>query len=297
AVDTELDHQAFYKASRELEKLRAKAAANFESVTSTPTTTLASNEGAYNNLYSLKSDVLDVDPCTKQVTTTISWQVDASRPQKAQLTSVLTSPATLLAMGGGGCSASPPVDWSSPGTLGSWPGESGIIATDIAVKRGIVFLTSRPSSVSKPDFFIIDARNPGSPLLLNDPAFDTGPGLNAVAVAGNYAFAANNDSAHQLEVIDISDTAHPALVTSSTLRNGTTKPGNAIFYYGSRVYIGTQADGSGSEFQVYDVSDPAHPAWLGEREIGSDVNAIFVRGNFAYLATGDNNQEMKVLNV
>jgi hypothetical protein len=298
-VDTELNHQAFYNASRELDAVRAAAIANFDAVVSVTTTPLnsTSSEGAYAGIYKRQLDVLDLSPCAKQVTSRITWNIDPLRSQKVEFSSIIVSTSTLAAMGGIGCSVVPPLDWSHPGTLGSidlGPNEQG---TDIKVKNKVVFISAAPTGnqPSLPDLFVVDADPGTAPSIVTST--NTGPGLNAIAIGGNYLYAAKAAASGQLQVIDISNVSNPLLITSSTLQGGVTEEGNAIFYYNSRIFIGTKADGAGPEFQVYDVSNPVIPVWLGSREIGSDENGIFVRGTTAYLATSNNNQEILALNV
>ena len=132
------------------------------------------------------------------------------------------------------------------------------------------------------------------PVILN--SITTGPGLNAVQIAGDYAFAANSSVKGQLEIIKISDPAHPVLVQHAEFADAAAEGvGTSIYYYNGRVYVGT-AKNDGPEFYIYDVSNPLAPQFLGEFEIGSQVNKIYVYGTYAYLATGDINR-LRILDV
>ena len=306
-VDTELDHQAFYKATRELEKVRAAALADFDAVSSSPAELLALSEGEYNSIYTKQIGILDISPCAKAVTSTITWQVDVLRPQKVELASVVVSPEELFALGGD-CSALPPEDdWENPDTANSIDiSPAGNDATDVdVVKRGgnkVAFITARKSPDANDDFWAIDINDPQNLSILGSTS--TGPGLNALDVAGDYAFAANNDSVNQLHVIDVSDPTDPHLVASSSLSGADASAISIAYYHDEdfamedRVYIGTASDPDGPEFFVFDVSNPENPNQLGGIELGRDVNAVEVDGDgYAYLATSADTAEITVIDI
>ena len=176
---------------------------------------------------------------------------------------------------------------------GSLALSTGNSATDVAVKNGMVYLTSTASSSAKPDFWVIDATNPGAPVISG--SVNTGPGLNAIAILGSstYAFAANRATPNQLHVIDISNPAAPTLATTLTL------PGSdealSITIAGTYAYIGLDNNG-GSEFSIVDITNPLAPQLKGSLEIGGDVNAITVKNTYAYLAT-ERDAEVSVVDV
>ncbi len=240
--------------------------------------------------------VKDIDSDTKEITSRVSWQTETARIQKIELTTLVTNwqayQDTGGDTGGGGLSG----DWQNPTTLGSvdlGPGES---ATGLDVVNKIVYLSASASDKSKPDFFIVNATNGQSPYIVSQ--INTGEGLNAVDVAGNYAYVANDDDDAQLQVIDISNPALPSLIKSFKLNgvSGSGAIGQSIFYSNSKIYIGTKA-ASGPEFHIVDVSNPAVPLDIGSYETGANVNDIFVSGNTAYIATSADNSELTILDV
>lgn len=98
-----------------------------------------------------------------------------------------------------------------------------------------------------------------------------------IQVAGNYAYIGNTDnSAGGVNVVDITDPAHPALVS--------TYPGYAanIAAAGNTVAF----TGSGTACTILDITDPAAPALANTYSIPNFVGDIFVDGNYAY--TGNN---------
>lgn len=162
-----------------------------------------------------------------------------------------------------------------------------------------------------------------------------GGSLNAVTVApyGNklYAYVANaysptyttcltggapdSSKCAQLQIIDvtpdISGGVSPAVVKNVVIaaKTGGATPklaaGKSIFYYKGYLYVGlTIASGSGSEFNIFDVGggtgSPKSPVPMGTYPVAHTINGLFVKDNYAYLATtdtGGSNKQLLILNI
>ncbi len=174
---------------------------------------------------------------------------------------------------------------------------AGNVSTDLEVRNNIAYLTADSATASAPDFYIIDMRDPGAPVIMS--SLNTGPGLSALEVAGHYVYTTNLGSTNQLQVIDISNRLSPVLVTKLKLplpnASSTAPSATSIFYSKSRVYLGTEK-WEGTEFAVVDVSQPSSPQHLGGFETNTLVNDIYMRDERAYLANSDIGQ-MRILNV
>ena len=288
SVDTKLNQEAIAMARQSLENARANARQNFDALADSSSTI-----GEF-----LKETIVTaIDPDTKQIISRVTWQTDPLRPQKVEFTTIVTDwrnvfpPADPADSGGGGLTG----NWCNPQTLGSVDLGPGNSATDLDVINKIAFISAEASAAAKPDFFVIDATNGQSPVVA--ASINTGPSLNSLDVSGSFAYAANNSSTAQLQIINVSNIAAPVLISSFTLPgvSGTGAKGNSIFYANDKVYIGTKT-ASGPEFHVVDVSNPNNPVTLGSKEIGRDINDIFVYNNIAYIANSHSN-EIKALDV
>lgn len=60
----------------------------------------------------------------------------------------------------------------------------------------------------------------------------------------------------------------------------------------SRAYLA-----QGTTLNIVNISNPASPALLGSYAVGSNVNGVYVSGNYAYLATASNTAELTVVDV
>ncbi len=74
------------------------------------------------------------------------------------------------------------------------------------------------------------------------------------------------------------------------------KSGLAIVATGTRAYVGT-INSATTEFRIYNIVNPAAPVLSGSLEIGFDVNAIALYGNYAFLALNNKNDELEVVDV
>ncbi len=287
SLDSAESNIALRLAQREIEKINAQARYDFVSIASSSAT---ENEFTKNIIVS------SVNTSTKLVTVRVSWQIDPLRAQKVELVTHVTDWQYTASSGGDTGGTGTTGDWSNPRTLGSVDLGAGNSATDLDVKNKIIYITATASDSKKPDFFIVDATDGQNPVV--NVSINTGPGLNAVDVAGNYAYVANNKTSSQLQILDVSSNSTTSLVSSLDLSSvsGSGAVGNSIFYNNSKIYIGTK-QANGPEFHIIDVSNASAPSEFGSYEVGADVNSIRVSGNTAYLATSDDSNEVLILDV
>lgn len=140
--------------------------------------------------------------------------------------------------------------------------------------------------------------------LADERTLDVGGGLNSIDGVGGFVYGARKDTTKQFVVVDArqATTAGLSLIASSTLPGvtGAHPEGFSIFYYESRVYVGTKRT-AGHEFHIFDVSDPYNPVWLGSREVNHNINDIVVwregQQTLAFLATSGNTKDLIVLDV
>jgi Tfp pilus assembly protein PilV len=301
ALDTKLTQRALYHAERGIEMAYASSTNDFSSLASAILPLFGTEDMVYGN--QAEVDIVDISPCVKMASSTVLWQTSPINSRQAILSSIFVSTTTSAAMGGDCDTTGLSDPWDNPGTYDSVDlNPSGNKGTDIDVVTvgGIryVFLTSETGAFGKPDFWSIDASDPqnlGTPVGLN-----VGASLNALDVAGNYAYVASQDPNQQFQIIDISDPINPSLVATSTLNNvdplGSYPEAISIKYLNHRVYVGT-AETATDEFHIFDVSNPAAPVELGSINLFHNVHDIEVFGSYAYLATSDNSGEIMVLDI
>ncbi len=316
SVDAETNNQALYMVKRSAEDARATARQDFSSVVSQSPST--------NDIYTEETAVVDLTAYKKRVTSRVLWRTAPQRPQLIELTTTLTDASEVIALGGddGGDLPGSTSTWDNPQTFASSnfnPGKP----RGIDVLNRIAYMGGDKA----PYLFIADARNAvlgqSSGLFVTFAnGFDAGATINDIDVAmwqdplsgtmKYYAYAAMDTAIGQLKVIDVTDIHNPMLVATRTLSPcvGNSEPeGWRVFYYRNRLYLTTR-ETAGPEFHVFDVTTPMAPAELGSggclgTNLNTTVNSLVVRDQsiggvtkrFAYLATTNDNPELRVLDV
>src|SRR3989344_2539542 len=192
SVDTQNNSEALALARAQLEDARAAAKADFFS--------LLPSAGTHPSgplTYGTSVVYSDIAPFAKQATSTITWTT-GGRSLSLVLSTILTDP--LGALSGDTCNPTLAGDWTTPAgpQNGSNPGygyydypsPDGTSGIDAA--GGRAYVTTDPSSASKPDFYIIGVNNPNPPgsVLPLLGMFNTTYGLTDVRVSGKYAYTA-----------------------------------------------------------------------------------------------------------
>ena len=293
-ADTQTNNEALYKAQELLERARALSREDFNLVNPVPATN--------DDIYQKSVDVETLpDFLTKRVTSNVTWTGDHNRPLSIQLATLLTNPDGVN--GGTTCNSVLSGDWTNPEPLGNVDVGQSNGATDVDILFHKAYVTADPSAVDKEDFYVIDVSDPNaSPLPILGSADGTiSEGLEAVHVAGNYAYVANRSKNGQLQILDVSDSSNPIYILPApgykiTAVTGNGAYGKSIFYKDEFVYLGLYNTDSGPEFNIIDVSNPSSPVWRGGYSIGHEINAIYVKGGLAYIAS-PHNSELIILDV
>ena len=316
-IDTETNTEALYKAQAMLEAERALARQDWDAVVSVA----PSPDG----IYTKSIDVQSIGSVTKRVTANVLWST-SGRNLAVHLTTLLTD----FVSAGNICSETLTGDWKQPlhydyatvDLLSPVTGNNdiGFSISDVAVYRKKLYLTADSTANTKNTFYIFDLPSDPSHLpayrgqLNNAPSLSAAafPVINALALARNYAYIANgtpanfgtctqSDKCSQLQVVDVSDPASPALVKSFKIPGVTGTSGQGvgknIRYHNGYVYLGLTKTASGPEFHIIGVHNPLNPVHMGVFPIGRTINSIVVKNQYAYLATTNNTQEVYILDV
>ncbi len=255
--------------------------------------------------YERSLEATQIDPFTKQATSTVSWN-EYGLSLHVSLSTLLTNPLGYL--NGDSCNSIyiDKESWKNPtastwdfGELGVNGGNGngfGIGGLSVSNQRLYIGLDAVPSS-NKNTIYIFDLPTSSGQKPVYRGATTTAALVSAIAISRNYAFVATKSTVSQLQVIDISDPTKPTIVASRKV-TGSSGLGNAIHYHNNKIYLGLTANTSGAELAVFDVSSSTNPILIsnGMYEVGHDVNSIVTRGNYAYIAT-PSSESMTILDI
>ncbi len=333
SIDNQTNEEATAKAQTAIEEAKNTAREDFNLLNSIPLT----DDDIYEKELQVTSglddpDTDDIDESlfTKLVTSIIEWPAEGGRMLKIQFQTLISNPDAVD--GGDTCSSVfDENEWLNPQKTEYEFGDdilddtsSGFPISSIQTFNHKMYVTVNNDNGNNPGtFFILDVSDPeNTPVLLSPPLFDNSPvgeGLNGVAVdGGDYAYVASgytsapaaclvNNNCAQLQVIDISNSASPAIVKNFKINSVATgnrlAAGKSIFYKDGIVYLGlTKATAGNDEFFVIDVGggrgggSPTNPVILDSAKIDNGINSIFVRGDYAYVAS-PNNEELKIFDI
>ena len=301
SLDSDMSNTAINKAQAALEEQRGNAKDNFQGIVAGATT-----DGPYTK----KITVNNINQCQKEVTSIVAWPTGSGATKQVSLTTLITNIAEQIAMGGQ-CSGlgvinpaltCPKADGSGAEIIGGQQYDTnqtinGATATGVRVVNNVAYLTSVSANPADPDFWVlnIDTNNYYTVTVDRPKSINTASGgLNALEIAGNYAYAASASSTAQLQIIDIS--ANPPTVVKSFGLPGNASAATAVAYRNGYVYIGTNT-GFGNEFNIVDVSNQLSPHFVKSYAVGGKVNKINTVGNLVYLATSNPNKQLLGMDV
>ena len=252
------------------------------------------------------------DPSTKEITATVSWSFLGTRSVSSTFyitryygnstwvqttqahfnagthtNTVVNGDQVELTTGSGG-------NWNNPQVVATRDFTGTADATDVFVENNKAYVVSLTRTGA--DFFIYDVANPNNPSLLG--SLDLAATGYAVVVSGNYAYVASSHDSRELTVIDVSNPSSPALA-GSHFNAPTGADGRGVAISGNNAYLVTNNNTTspGREFYSINISDPNAPGLLGGLNLGATATDIFVLGDFAYIASTTNNQELQVVNI
>lgn len=322
ALQTELAQQALRIAQSKMETLKHDAKIDFNTL---------NPDTIESGLYTIDLQVSSLPESLflKRIKSIVSWDTPFHDNNTVEL---ITDIANINALDGGDtCSSILLGDWSHPIKSEYQLGadilndtSSGFPILGIQTFNEKMYLAlGNGNSNTTNTFLRLDISNSDTAPIFIPPGLDNNPavssGLNALAIDGKkYAYVAsahpanfesctnsdgNNKSCGQLQVIDL-DTFNVVYTYKIPGVTGSAGQGIgvSILYNNGIVFLGL-AKAIGAEFHVIDVgggstpgASPTHPIDIGSYEVGNEVNEMYLKNNYLFLAS-PNDQELKILNI
>ena len=239
---------------------------------------LIANEDITEELYHRTITITSVDENTKNVTATVSWTPAGRAAISRNLSANFTNWRDMELWG----------NWGTPylaGTMSIGPNARG---TALAVNGDYVYINATTTDSKKPTFFIGNISDAANPYLLSST--ELGSDLYDVVAnkTADIVYVVGTKSNEQLKVVNVNDPANPTIITSLSL-SGT---GYSLLLKDNFLYAG-----AANRFFIFDVSTPSAPVQLANLNLAADVVDIAVSGNYAYLATQKDEEEVMVINI
>ncbi|GEM_PF-622367 len=233
-------------------------------------------------------NVAQPDNVRRKLTSTVTWTLRDSQTASVQLMTELADWTRKSAGGAPSLCASYDLTTVNSGSN---------TADGISVAFNSPYLYLGRQNNPGANFFIFDVSTFGSPVLKGSLALNGDP--NSMVVSGNYVYIASTANAQELQVVDVSNAAAPALAASFDLTAANSGSANAdalsITMTGAKVYLGRT--NAGKEFYVFNVSVPTAPALFGTLDLNGSPNDMIVSGSYVYIASDDNVSELQIVDI
>ncbi|HSX34103.1 MAG TPA: hypothetical protein VLF62_00475 [Candidatus Saccharimonadales bacterium] len=143
------------------------------------------------------------------------------------------------------------------------------------------------------NFFILDISTASAPVVKGSLTLAGTP--TNIAIQGNYAYITNQQDTGELQVVDITSPTAPVYKTLFDLVG--TGNGTAVAVSGSYAYVTRISDATtnANEFTVVNISNPLVPTLAGGYNNNINMNAIYLNGSYAYVATSSTTTELLVV--
>lgn len=227
--------------------------------------------------------ITTLDPVTKEVTVTVSWQKNPGTDT--------TESAVIRFTDWGRYIGSTTADWDNPV-------QTALV--NIAVNFPVVQATMQDnllaliSSATTNNFQLYDMTDPANPVLLRTL---TVPGaVTDVEIEGNSVFISSENNTSEVSIINITNPATASIISSINLSGNTNAMGvesDAGYIYIARV------QSKAEELFIYNVTNPASPVLTGVLNLPSGVGLrdLTLYGNYLFATASSNNAELTVINV
>lgn len=192
---------------------------------------------------------------------------------------------------------------ASPVSLGGL--EVSYPVRDIFVKDSKAYLGSQVIS-------ILDVSVPSSISVIGSLP-NNGLVMENIVVDGDYMFMTSSSNTEELMVIKggngDTNSGTVSLVTESgddswedptyitALNLAGTGEANKVRVDGNYAYVVTDDSGSSADFTIINITNPESPTVSGSINLNTYVEDLYISGNYAYLATGADTEELMIINI
>lgn len=230
-----------------------------------------------NGAYTRSITISSVDASRKTITANVSWAQQVGSGSVSIDARIADWTAAMAA------------SWLNATLAGSYDAPNPGDGIKIATQGNYAYIVRNNS----PNFVIANVSNPAAPTLVT--AIDVANTPTNIAVSGTHAYITSTANNAELQILDISNPASPAV--NATYNATGNANGQAVAVSGNYAYLTRAANGSTDEFVVLNVATPTAPVRVGGYSNNVSMNDVTVDGNYAYVSTSSNAAELLVVNI
>jgi streptogramin lyase len=182
---------------------------------------------------------------------------------------------------------------TAPAVLGTYDLPGNGDGSAVAAVGTTVYVGTKNNSGSAAEFFVINASNPVTPVLLG--SFDVGQTVNDLALDGGRAFLATGSGSREFLVLDVTAPSSIAVASSVDVTGSTA--GRGVFVEPGRLYGVTDNNSANPDFFVWNVGSGGLLSAVGSVNLDSNNKGVAVAAGRALVATSTNNQGLTVVDL
>lgn len=235
------------------------------------------NLSNYLNEGKRKIIVESIDSNRKEIISRVAWSFSKQRPEKVEFVTYLTNWLSLTG------------DWSRPFQESSLDISGTQYGLKIQTKNNYSYIVRNGGAL---DFAVVDVTDPANPILVSSLNLLDAP--RNISISGNYAFISSSNNSQELQIINLSDPLSPVLLGTYNAPGNADANGADVRW--PLVYL-LRSSSAENEFLILDVSIPGSISLLGSLNLNDSANELIILGNYAYIASSYNIQELQVVNI
>lgn len=230
-------------------------------------------------IFTRQVTIAAVDAKRKTITSNVTWQQNPQRTGSVTVISRLTNWIATAAAN----------MWVLPTQAASLNLTGTSDGFKVQIQGNYAFVIR---SATTANFVVVDVTDPALPTVAATISLNGTP--QNITLSGDYAFVASDSNTQELQIINIASPVAPTQVGSYDSTGNQNASGIAVS--GNTAFL-ARKNGPDMEFLTVDVTTPSAPTLIGSLELGANANDVVISGNYAFVSSDNNAQELKVINV
>ncbi len=221
-------------------------------------------------------NIIDIDSHEKEVQLKVSWQ-----DKEIATTSRITNWDRLFYT---------MHDWSNPMVVSTVNLPGTFEGVELRSQGDYLYVVRHGTTSN---FCILDVVDPYNPILKK--CINVAPTLNYLEVSGNYAILSSTSNTQEVSIVNITNPLNPFVEKVIDLPGAGDAWGSRVV--GNYLYVVTNPTNESNKMYIIDFTIPANAIVLSKISVPDTIIDISVYGNYSYLTTDSNTQEVVISNI
>lgn len=254
--------------------------------------------------------IQQINPVLKEITVTVNWQALGVTNMLKSVTRLalwknrywletliadfsqgLRNSTVITNQNGGELQLEPVENWANTEVFARFDFDGSGDVKDLFIENNKLYAIITNNDSNQEGFSAFDISNISAGPLPKIGGIPLSTDTHGLVVKNGYAYITTSNNTEEVIVIRLSDYKKVASINTQGSANG-----QGIFVIDTTLFVTTAKSGS-AEFYTYDITNPEqiNQAPVSTVELNASGNALWVNGNYAYIATSDDSREFIVV--